>query len=114
MSNSKIEILPSPQKSNKGKACFTTDKAIVLKKHINLINCSQAQLNLRSQKIYNALLFSAIDQMKYNPVTQQEDKSTAERAWFKVDTKELQFLTGVERVKRQHIADEFKKLQIIR
>ena len=112
-SEAKVEILPPAKvaKNKKSKKpAFTTDKSMLLKKHINLINCSQSQLSLRTQKIYNALLFCATSQMKYNPETQKEDHSTASQKWFSIDSTQLKELIGVMDIRKNQIKDGLSKL----
>lgn len=109
----KEELLASVKtvkRSFSKKPSFTTNRSVLLKKHINLINCSQSQLSLRSQKIYNALLFCATSQMKYNPETQTEDPSTASQEWFTVDSSELKELIGVVDIRKTQIGDHLQKL----
>ena len=88
----------------------STKNPLILKKHINLINCSIVTLSKRSQKIYNALLYCAAAQMEFNFETGKEDDSTAKTDYFKINTNQLKELMEITKIRKSEIEDALDKL----
>jgi molybdopterin-biosynthesis enzyme MoeA-like protein len=75
-------------------------KELILKKHINLINCSKANLSLRSQKIYDSLLVSAVDALAAG--------HTGE--WFTIDSAQLREIMKIKKIRESEITESLQSL----
>lgn len=91
---------------------------VTLKKHINLINCSQSKLSLRESKIYNALLMIAYQNQIMKPSEQGSAPATTlvkgseiTPDWIVIDSTELKAYAGQSQIRKTDLEKSLRNIQ---